>query len=547
MRAVPPYSATERDAAGRIPNDGAQSLQMERPHMTSLRLHKLGLGIALSFAAAFPAAAKDIVWARYGDIDTLDPHRATSTLSLQVWSLIYDTLLATDASGAPVPNLAKSWEVSPDGLVYTFQLAEGVMCHDGTPLDATDVKYTVDRAFDSASPSVTQASWGPITSVEVVDPLTVRFTLSSPFVAMVPFLADSFSSILCDSSAGAEGFGTTVAIGSGPWKLDSWTKGDRIVLDRNDAYVNHGKLAQNPGAPYMDRLIITTVPEPQTRLAGLKTGEIHIAEPPLDDVAALASSGELNIVIAENTGQNVFWEFSVHRPPFNDKRVRQAVAHATDVDTALMLIYGDLSIPEQCPISRGVFGNDQEFCAQHRAQYDPEAAKALLMEAGGWSPDNPLEINLLVWTGGKRDRLAEVFQAQLAEVGIKANIEIMDIGTMNARVRQENETPEGIGSMDMMTWSWYDPDILYALWHSPGAYRGYTSPELDAMLEKTRVLSDPAERKAAVEDVMAYLLGNSIHVPLYTPGWEWVFAARPEVEGFKVAPFVYPIFNDVTF
>ncbi|WP_172332392.1 ABC transporter substrate-binding protein [Mangrovicoccus sp. HB161399] len=515
--------------------------------MTAKRLRQLGLGAVLGCAAASPLAAKDIVWARYGDIDTLDPHRATSTLSLQVWSLIYDTLLATDAAGAPVPNLATSWEVSEDGLDYTFHLADGVMCHDGTPLDANDVKYTVDRAFDADNPSVTQASWGPITSAEVVDPLTVKLTLSSPFVAMVPFLADSFSSILCDSNAEQEGFGTTVAIGSGPWKLDSWTKGDRIVLEKNPDYVNHGKLAENPGAPYMDRLIVTTVPEPQTRLAGLKTGAIQIAEPPLDDVPALQESGELNIVIAENTGQNVFWEFALHRAPFDDERVREAVARATDVDTALMLIYGDLSIPEQCPISRGVFGNDQDFCAGHRAQYDPEKAKALLAEAGGWGPDNPLEVNMLVWTGGKRDRLAEVFQAQLAEVGIKANIQMMDIGTMNARVRQENETPEGIGSMDMMTWSWYDPDILYALWHSPGAYRGYTSPELDAMLEKTRVLADPAERKGAVEDVMAYLLDKSIHVPLYTPGWEWVFAVRPEVEGFHVAPFVYPIFNDVKF
>jgi peptide/nickel transport system substrate-binding protein len=507
----------------------------------------LALGLAATASSLSLAHAKDIVWARYGDIDTLDPHRATSTLSLQVWGLVYDTLLATDATGAPVPNLAKSWEVSSDGLQYTFKLASGVKCHDGTELDANDVKYTVDRAFDAAKSSVTKASWGPITKTEVVDPLTVRLTLETPFVAMIPFLADSFSSIICDSNAGKDGFGSTVAIGSGPWSLESWNKGDRIVLDRNSEYVNHGKLADNPGAPYMDRLIVKVVPEPQTRLAGLRTGEIHVAEPPLDDVQTLKDSGELDVVSAENTGQNVFWEFSVHRAPFNDERVRAAVAHATDVQTALTLIYGDLSIPEQCPISRGVFGNDQEFCAAHRAQYDPEKARQLLKEAGGWGADNPLEVNMLVWTGGKRDRLAEVFQAQLAEVGIKANIQIMDIGTMNARVRQENETATGIGSMDMMTWSWYDPDILYALWHSPGAYRGYTSPELDAMLEKTRVLSDPAERKAAVQAVMAYLLDKSIHVPLYTPGWEWVFAVRPEVEGFKVAPFVYPSFNDVKF
>jgi len=515
----------------------------------TIRMTRLGrtlaVAAAIGVAAAAAAQARDIVWARYGDIDTLDPHRATSTLSLQTWSLIYDTLLATDATGAPVSNLAKSWTSNDAGTEYTFVLQDGVKCHDGTPLDADDVKYTVERAFDDESPSVTQASWGPITNVEVIDPHTVKLTLESPFVALVPFLADSFSSIICDSNKDADSFGTSTAIGSGPWKLESWTKGDKIVLKKNPDYVNFGKLAENKGAPYMDGLVISVVPEPQARLAALKTGEVDIAEPPFDDVPALKESGELDIVVAENTGQNVFWEFAVHRPPFDDERARLAVGHATDAAMAIELIYGDLSIPEACPVSRGVFGNDQDFCLQYRPNYDPEKAKALLAELG-YGPDKPLETTMIVWTGGNRQKLAEIFQAQLAEVGIKADIEIMDIGTMNARVRQENETPTGKGSMDMMTWSWYDPDILYALWHSPGAYRGYTSPELDAMLEKTRVLTDPDERKAAVQDVFKVLLEKGIHIPLYTPGWEWVFAVRPEVEGFKVAPFVYPIFNDVT-
>ncbi|SNR53322.1 ABC transporter substrate-binding protein [Puniceibacterium sediminis] len=515
--------------------------------MTEMRTKSWRTAAAIGLAAglAVPAQAADIVWARYGDIDTLDPHRATSTLSLQVWSLIYDTLLAVDADGNPVPHVAKSWTSNEAGTEYTFSLQEGVMCHDGTPLDASDVKYTIDQAFSETTPSVTKGSWGPITGAEVVDPLTIKLTLDTPFVAMIPFLADSFSSIICDSNADAEGFGTTTAIGSGPWKLISWTKGDRIVLEKNADYTNFGKLADNPGAPYEDGLIIAVVPEPQARYAALTTGEVHIAEPPFDDVPAIKDSGDLNIIVAENTGQNVFWEFAAHRPPFNDKRARLAVAHATDAATAINLIYGDLSIPEMCPVSRGVFGNDQDFCAQYRPEYDPDKSRALLAELG-YSDDNPLETALLVWTGGNRQKLGEVFQAQLAEVGIKASIEIMDIGSLNARVRQENENTEGTtGSMDMMTWSWYDPDILYALWHTPGAYRGYTSPELDAILDETRVLTDPDARKAKVQEAFRYLLENAIHVPLYTPGWEWVFAVRPEVEGFKVAPFVYPIFSDV--
>jgi peptide/nickel transport system substrate-binding protein len=296
----------------------------------------------------------------------------------------------------------------------------------------------------------------------------------------------------------------------------------------------------------MDRLVISTVPEPQTRLAGLRTGEIQVAEPPLDEIPALKEGKELDIVVAENTGQDVFWEFTAHRPPFDDKRARQAVAYATDAQTAIDLVYGGLNMRERCPVARGVFGNDQEFCAKHGQDYDPEKAKALLAELG-YGPEKPLQVSMIGWTGGKRDKLMEVFQGQLAEVGIQAKIEIMDIGTMNARVKQENEKKEGPSTFDMMTWSWYDPDILYALWHSPGAYSGFTSPELDAMLEKTRTEIEPEKRLAAVRDVIKYLLENAVQVPLYTPGWEWVFAVRPEVKGFKVGPFLHPMFNDVKF
>lgn len=98
----------------------------------------------------------------------------------------------------------------------------------------------------------------------------------------------------------------------------------------------------------------------------------------------------------------------------------------------------------------------------------------------------------------------------------------------------------------MMTWSWYDPDILYQLWHSPGAYSGYQSPELDAMLEETRTTIDPDARLEKVQAVIKYLMENAVHIGLYSPGWEWVFAVRPEVEGFKVGPFLHPNFLDVT-
>ncbi len=497
------------------------------------------LAAAALSALTGAASARDIVWARYGDIDTLDPHRATSTLSLQVWSLIYDTLLATDKDGNPVPNMAQSWTANEAGTEYSFKLRDGIVCHDGTPLDANDVKYTVDRALNADNPSVTSSSWGPITAVEVVDPLTVKFTLSSPFVALVPFLADSFSSIMCDSNADAADFGTGTAIGSGPWVFESWTKGDKITLKKNPDYTNFGKLAENKGAPYMDGLQITVVPEPQARLAALKTGQVDIAEPPFDDVEDIKASGELDIVVAENTGQNVFWEFAAHRPPFNDKRARLAVGHATDAAAAIGLIYGDLSLPEKCPVSRGVFGNDQEVCGHSYPSYDPEKAKALLSELG-YGPDKPLETNMLVWTGGQSS------EARRSHSGPTRRGRHCCGDPDDGYRHHECACPSGKRNADWQRLHGYDDvvlvrsDILYALWHSPGAYRGYTSPELDAMLEETRVLTDPQARKAKVQEVFKYLLENGIHIPLYTPGWEWVFAVRPEVTGFHTAPFVYP-------
>ena len=191
----------------------------------------------------------------------------------------------------------------------------------------------------------------------------------------------------------------------------------------------------------MDRLVIPVVPEPQARLAGLQTGEIDIAEPPLDDVEALQASGELEIVVAENTGQNVFWEFA-NRPPFDDARARQAVAHATDVETALMLVYGDLAIAPSSARSRAACSATTRSSAPSTGRNTTPPARRSCWGEMGYGPNNPLETTLIAWTGGKRDKLAEVFQAQLAQVGIAADIEIMDIGTMNARVRQgEREGP----------------------------------------------------------------------------------------------------------
>jgi len=496
----------------------------------------------LSVASA--AQAADLVWARDGDIDSLDPHRATSTLSRQLWYQIYDSLLEFDDSGAPVPNLAKAWTVSPDGTEVVFELNDGIKCHDGSVFDADDVKWTIDRAFDKDNPSLTKASWGPITEVAKLDQLTVKVALEKPFGAFIPFMADQFTSMLCDSNKDAQGFGVTSAVGTGPWKVESWTKGSEIILARNGDYKRFGRPVQNPGAPFVDRLIVRTMPEGQTRMAGLKTGELQVIVPPIEEVEAIQEDDSIELHLAKNSGQNMFLEFSFHRPPFNDARARQAIAHAIDFEAALDIVFGDLVERELCPVSRGVFGNDQDFCNARNQDYDPDKAKALLQELG-YGSDNPMPITLMTWTGDSREKLLQVFQNMLKQVGVKAEIEVMDIGTLNARVKTENNKQDGKGTIDLMGWTWFDPDVLYLLWHSPGAYEGYNNKELDGYLDTTRTAVTEEDRLGAVKNVISHLLENAVHVPVYTPGWLWMYAVTAEAPGFKVGPFNRPLFNDV--
>ena len=491
---------------------------------------------AILLGIAAPAVAKDIVWARDGDIDSLDPHRATSTLSRQVWYQIYDSLLEFNDAGEPIPNLAKSWKVSEDGKEVTFVLADGITCHDGTAFNADDVLWTANRALDVDNPSLTKASWGPVTSVDKIDDLTVSFKFSEPFGAFVPFMADQFTSMLCDSNADAEGFGVSSAIGTGPWKFASWTKGSEIVLEKNPDYVNRGRPVDNAGAPLADRLVIRTMPEAQTRVAGLRTGELNVIAPPIQEVKSLQGDESVEVHVAKGTGQNMFLQFAVNRPPFNDARARQAVSYAIDKDLAIKVVYGDLVERQYCPISRGVFGNDPEFCKQYDQDFDPDKARALLSELG-YGPDKPMEVTLATWTGDSRERMLQMIQNQLAQVNIKANIEVMDIGTLNARDTQENKKADGPGYMDLMGWTWFDPDLLYLLWHSPGAYEGFHTPELDALLEKMRSTVDPDARKEVVHQAFKILLEEAGQVPIYTPGWAWLYAVSADTPGFKIGPF----------
>ncbi|MGK7891653.1 MAG: ABC transporter substrate-binding protein [Leptolyngbyaceae cyanobacterium] len=501
------------------------------------------LGESDRFGSSFD---RTIVWLRPGDIDTLDPQRTANVFSWQIFAQVYDTLLAFDDEGQLQPHLATGWTVSDDGLAVTFHLRDNIQCHDGTVFDATDVKFTVDRAVEVTQPSTTFTNWGPITTVTVVDPLTVTVGFAEPFSAFLPFMADPFSSMLCDRGSTQETIiGPSSAVGTGPWQVMDWQPGNQLVLGRNPVYVNGGQPVENSGPPYMKHLVVKTIPNAYRRLEALERGEAQVVvDPPIAELDAIQQNPGRSLTLAQNTGQSVFFQFNVHRPPFNDIRARQAIAYALNPDAAIAQTWGNLVQREHCPVARGIMGHDPAFCQQVGYDYDPEQARSLL-KAMGYGPDNPMQVQMLTWIGDQREAIATVFQNQLRQVGIEAELDLMDISTLNARVKLENQRKTGPGTLDLMGWAWYDPDILYALWHSPGAYGGYTHPDLDRLLEQTRTTTDPSERLETIKAVQAHLLEQAVVVPVYTPGWLWIYATDSNTSGFKLGPFGRPLFNDV--
>ena len=501
--------------------------------------------MAAVFSAALPgvaAAEVTLVWARGQDTDSLDPMRSTTAETWQSNDLIYSTLVEYD-QGKIVPNLAESWTVSEDEREITFHIRKGLKCHDGTPFDAHDVKWMVDRMINPKDPHAMLGWFGPITELVVIDDLTVKFVVEKPWG---PFLGSQalVGFIPCDSNDGVDTFGASTAVGTGPFMVKEWIKGDRMVLERNPNYVRYGRPAKNPGPPHVDQLVLRRMPEGQTRLSAIKTGEVHMGAPPLEEVEAVKASPEMDLITLKKTGQSIFFQFAVSRPPFNDERARIAVAHAVDPDLAIDLVMEGTVQRERCPLGDGMLGNDQEFCAEKGYSYDPERAKELLAELGH-GPDNPMEVVLMTWIDDNRPKIAQVFQNQLAQVGINARLETMDIGTLNARSKQENEITEGPGSFNMMGWSSFDPLLLWYLWHSPGGYAGYTSPELDSMLDKSVETLDVEKRLPWIMKAQEYILKRAVEVPLYTPGWQFVLAISKNVEGFEFLPFARPNFMDV--
>jgi oligopeptide transport system substrate-binding protein len=386
--------------------------------------------LATAAAAQSPEEAKqggEMVVTYKDDVSTLDP---AIGYDWQNWSMIkslFDGLMDyTPGTTDLVPDLAESYEISDDGTVFTFKLRPGVKFHNGRELVAEDVKYSIERVVNPETQSpgagffTTIAGYDDfqagksdgLAGIEVVDPATIRFTLSQPDATFLHKMALNFAHVVPKEAVDEYGadFGRN-PVGTGAYKLAEWTLGQRLVFERNPDY-------WKAGVPKLDQITFEIGQEPTVALLRLQRGEVDILGdgiPPAQFLQVKANPGDASIVEGGqlHTG---YVTMNVTMPPFDDVKVRQAVNMAINKERIVQII-NNRAVPANQPLPPSMPGYDRDFDGY---DYDTERAKELLAEAGH---EGGFETELFVYNTDPNPRIAQAIQQDLSQIGIKANIQ----------------------------------------------------------------------------------------------------------------------------
>ena len=371
-------------------------------------LSRLLLGVSTAALIAGAASAKDdITIAIQLEPPHLDPTSAAAgAIDSVLYSNVFEGLTRFDSSGAVIPGLAKSWEISADGLTYTFALQSGVTFHDGTTMDAEDVKFSLDRIGADESANAQKALYSAIAEVNVIDPATVEVKLSEANGNMLFNLAWGDAVIVAPESI--DGIKQT-PIGTGAFKFDSWTQGDKLELSRNDAYW---------GTPaVLTKATFKFISDPTAALGAMMAEDIDVFSgfPAPENLPQFEADPRFQVLVGSTEGETIL-STNNKMPPFDNVKVREALAHAIDrqaiIDGA-MFGYGT-------PIGTHFAPHNPAYVDfTGMSNYDPEKARALLAEAGF---ADGFETTLFLPPPSYARRGGEIIASQLAQVGIKAEI-----------------------------------------------------------------------------------------------------------------------------
>ena len=422
----------------------------------------------------------------------LDPTSAAAqAIDSVVYSNIFEGLTRFMGDGSVVPGLAESWEISGDGTVYTFKLREGVTFHDGSTMDAEDVKFSLDRARAEDSTNAQKALFEGITSVDAVDPQTVQITLEAPNGSLLFNLAWGDAVIVAPESI--EDI-KTKPVGTGAYTFQEWVQGDRITLARNPDYWGD--------QPPLASATFKFISDPTAAFAAMMAEDIDAFDnfPAPENLPQFDADPRFQVLVGSTEGETIL-STNNKQPPFDDIRVRQALAHAIDrqaiIDGA-MFGYGT-------PIGTHFAPHNPAYKdLTDKSAYDPEQAKALLTEAGF---ADGFETTLHLPPTSYARRGGEIVAAQLAAVGIKAEI-------INVEWAQWLESVFRGKSFGLTIISHTEPmDIgIYA---RPEYYFQYDSEPFQGLMAKLNTTTDPEARTALLQEAQEMLAADYVNGYLF--------------------------------
>ncbi len=481
-----------------------------------------------------------LVAALNADIQTADVQKTSKDYEIpfNIFDRLVDVEVDADGNSKIVPSLAESWDISDDGLEYTFHLRQGVKFHNGNDFTAEDVAYTFHRLLTveggvntefidqiKGADELLAGETDTLEGVEVVDDYTIKVTLKEPFAGFLASISSPGVSIYdseATETAGDQfGMDPAVTVGTGPFEFSSWSFNNQLVLTRNEDYWK--------GASALPGVVIKIIPDTETQSMMFESGELDILDLDYaaDSVDRFTETYPDQIVQGPRVGITYF-TMNFNKEPFSDVRVRKAVQMSIDRQAILDALYGGRGQVEQGIFPHGLIGFNPD---QEEIKYDPEAAKALLAEAG-YPNGFDMEIAADSSSSDTVTMALEIISDQLSEVGINAQIRNYDESTW-LETRKSGE----LGSF-MSTWSadYNDPDnFIYTFFGNEEKTKirsiNYPDTEVMARVAKARTIVDEDERLAEYKALEEKLIHeDAAWVPMFSR--LHLFAVSKRVQGF---------------
>lgn len=527
----------------------ALALGVSGPVITSIIMASPSMAAPVN-KAAFTGARNQatggtLVFGAWQTPDTMDPQKTGLAATGRILANVFDPLVWRFPGDEQFyPGLAESWDISADGLEYTFKLRTDVTFHNGEVFNAAAVKATFDREADPANGTLETLPRG-FDRAEVVDDATVKIIFSSPYAPFLTLLAANSWVTLAPQYAkdNPEGMGLTPP-GTGPFIIKEYVASSHVALERNPNYNWAPSYFGRQGPANLEKIDWRIIEESGTRASTLETGETNLIE---EIVAAqfetFAANPDLQVILQDAIGCPRTVHLNCTKAPTDDKLVRQAMSYAVDKTIITDVIFKKTVVPAYGPLERLTPGYNPAVESYYA--FDPEKAKALLDEAG-WVMDGDvrkkngeeLKALFIVIAKDNFDEPAQVIQSQFKEIGITLEL------TSEAEPTVFNTYNRGDQNLANIFWWGADPESLFSLYHSSQIEKGfnwchYTNPEVDRLLEEGYIESDDAARMELYKQAQVLIMEDAPAIPVW--GKRATMVGKKSITGINWSPRVYPL------